>query len=258
MAGARRARRRDVRDRRCRRPAPRLARRAPRHRQRPDCAVLVRRRPAAAAGARAAPRRRAVGGHASRQGDPAAPAVSFRRAGRRRVRLPRRPRHLPGRGRREHAHPVVRRWRVVGDRDRDDGRLRRHLADDDRGPRHRDLPDAARHRRHRRFTATVASFFVQQDEGAEMAAIEARLERIERKLDALAGSGRRPTSRGRRRHPNRQSAEGRRMPRHPEGSDTAATAPWRRSAASCRASAGRSRCRPRTSIDTSRRRRTRP
>ena len=35
------------------------------------------------------------------------------------------------------------------------------------------------------FTATVASFFVQQDEGAEMAAIEARLERIERKLDAL-------------------------------------------------------------------------
>jgi voltage-gated potassium channel len=36
------------------------------------------------------------------------------------------------------------------------------------------------------FTATVASFFVQQDEGAEMAEIEARLERIERKLDALA------------------------------------------------------------------------
>ena len=35
------------------------------------------------------------------------------------------------------------------------------------------------------FTATVASFFVQQDEGSELAEIEARLERIERKLDAL-------------------------------------------------------------------------
>jgi voltage-gated potassium channel len=35
------------------------------------------------------------------------------------------------------------------------------------------------------FTATVASFFVQQDEGAEMAVINARLERIERKLDML-------------------------------------------------------------------------
>ena len=35
------------------------------------------------------------------------------------------------------------------------------------------------------FTATVASFFVQQDEGTELAALEARLDRIERKLDAL-------------------------------------------------------------------------
>ena len=35
------------------------------------------------------------------------------------------------------------------------------------------------------FTATVASFFVQQDEGSELVAIEARLDGIERKLDAL-------------------------------------------------------------------------
>jgi voltage-gated potassium channel len=38
------------------------------------------------------------------------------------------------------------------------------------------------------FTATVASFFVQQDEGSELAALEARLERIEAKLDALTAS----------------------------------------------------------------------
>lgn len=37
------------------------------------------------------------------------------------------------------------------------------------------------------FTATVASFFVQQDEGSDLAEILARLERIERKLDALGG-----------------------------------------------------------------------
>jgi voltage-gated potassium channel len=35
------------------------------------------------------------------------------------------------------------------------------------------------------FTATVASFFVQQDEGADLAEIEARLARVEQKLDAL-------------------------------------------------------------------------
>lgn len=35
------------------------------------------------------------------------------------------------------------------------------------------------------FTATVASFFVQQEEGSELAAIEARLARLEQKLDAL-------------------------------------------------------------------------
>jgi voltage-gated potassium channel len=35
------------------------------------------------------------------------------------------------------------------------------------------------------FTATVASFFVQQDEGSELKALEARLERLEAKIDAL-------------------------------------------------------------------------
>ena len=60
------------------------------------------------------------------------------------------------------------------------------------------------------FTATVASFFVQQDEGAEMAAIEARLERIERKLDALARSGRRRRRRGTPTDPESRRWPGRR------------------------------------------------
>jgi voltage-gated potassium channel len=46
------------------------------------------------------------------------------------------------------------------------------------------------------FTATVASLFVEQESGTDMAAIDARLKAIEHKLEALLAREQGPTRQG--------------------------------------------------------------